>query len=326
MRALLCRDDDLDNLAVAEVDEPRPGPGQVLVEVQAASVDFVDTLAMRGRYQIAFPRPFVPGNNVAGVVVELGPDCSRFNVGDRVHGMAFVGAYAERVAVGEAQLRPTSDGLSADFACLMGAPYRTAYDAIVSKGHLRAGDDLVVLGASGGVGSAAVQIGKALGARVIACASTEGKLAFCRGLGADETVPYLEPDFKDALKAACGGGADVVLDMVGGEFSEPALRATGYGGRFVVVGFAAGAPARIPLNLVLLKGSSIVGYEIADFERRESAEAARNRDDLEAMLVSGRLKPPITGRFALGDAAEAVRLVAGRDKLGTTILDLASHR
>ena len=322
MRALLCKDEDLQSLTVGEVDDPTPGPGQVLVEVQAASVDFVDTLIIQGRYQIPIPRPFVPGNNLAGVVVAREPGCSRFGVGDRVHGMAFVGAYAERVAVGEDQLRPTPDGLSADVACLTGAPYRTAYDAIVSKGQLRAGENLVVLGASGGVGSAAVLIGKALGARVIACASTEEKLAFCRQLGADETVAYAESDFKDALKAACGGGADVVLDMVGGRFSEPALRATGYAGRFVVVGFAAGAPARIPLNLVLLKGSSIIGYEIADFERREAVQAAHNRDALESMLGSGQLNPPITGRFSLHDAAQAVRLVAGRDKLGTTILEL----
>ncbi|WP_328353124.1 NADPH:quinone oxidoreductase family protein [Mycobacterium sp. NBC_00419] len=323
MRALLCKGEDLTSLTVAEVDDPTPGPGQVLVQVHAASVDFVDTLVIRGQYQIPVPRPFVPGNNVAGVVVELGPGCSRFSVGDRVHGMAFVGAYAERAVLSETQLRLTPDGLSADLACLTGAPYRTAYDAIVSKGRLRSGESLVVLGASGGVGSAAVLVGKALGARVIACASTEEKLAFCRDLGADEAVRYTEPDFKDALKAACTGGADVVLDMVGGQFSEPALRATGYAGRFVVVGFAAGAPARIPLNLVLLKGSCIIGYEIADFERREPVEAAHNRDKLEAMLVSGSLAPPVTGRFSLDDAAQAVRLVAGRDKLGTTILELA---
>ncbi|MFI2477845.1 NADPH:quinone oxidoreductase family protein [Nocardia xishanensis] len=322
MRAVLCENEDLEGLSVRDVPEPIPGPGQVLVEVGRAAIDFVDTLIIRGRYQITIPRPFVPGNNLAGVVVGGGPDCARFSVGDRVHGMAFVGAFAERVVVPESQLRPTPAGLTSDIACLTGAPYRTAYDSIVSKGKLRPGEDLVVLGASGAVGSAAVLIGKALGARVIACASTQDKLDFCSQLGADEAVLYTRPDYKDALKTVCKDGADVVLDMVGGDFSEPALRATGYGGRFVVVGFAAGGPARIPLNLILLKGSSVVGYEIADFERREARQAAQNRDALEEMLGSAMLTPPITGRFDLDHAPEAIRLVAGRDKLGATILDL----
>lgn len=321
MKALLCDDADLNELRVQEVADPLPGPRQVLLDIRAASVDFVDTLVMRGIYQIPVPRPFVPGNNVAGVVVEVGDACTRFSVGDRVHGLAFVGGFAERIAISEDKLRPTPDALPFDLACLAGVPYRTAYDAIVSKGSLREGEDLVVLGASGGVGSAAILIGKALGARVIACASTADKLQFCLDIGADEVVSYTEPGFKDALKAVCPQGADVVLDMVGGDITEPALRATGYGGRFVIVGFAAGGPARVPMNLVLLKGSSIIGYEIADFENREPVQAAQNRDALEELLASGRITPPITGRFTLDDAADAVRLVAGRDKLGTTIIE-----
>lgn len=324
MRALVCAGENgLADISVTEVPTPVPGKGQVVVEVDAASVDFVDTLIIRGLYQIPVTRPFIPGNNVAGVVVDVGPDCTRFTVGERVHGMAFVGAFAERVAVPESRLRRTPDGLSADLACVACVPYRTAFDAVVSKGQLRTGDDLVVLGASGAVGSAAVLIGKALGARVIACASTDAKLQFCGELGADETLRYTDPDFKSALKAVCKNGADVVIDTVGGEFSEPALRATGYAGRFVVVGFAAGAPARIPLNLVLLKGSSIVGYEIADFEDREPGPAAENRDALESMLAAGKLVPPITARFGLEMAVEAVTSVAGRDKTGITILQLS---
>lgn len=324
MRAVLCTGTNgSEGLTVADVADPTPEAGQVIVAVRAASVDFVDTLIISGRYQVPVPRPFVPGNNVAGVVVEVGPDCSRFAVGDRVHGMAFIGAFAEKVAVAEQQLRPTPDGLDPGTACLTGAPWRTAYDSIVSRGELRAGEDLVVLGASGAVGSAAVLIGKALGARVIACASTQEKLDFCGTLGADAGVLYSAPGFKDALKAACPGGADVVLDMVGGEYSEPALRATGYGGRFVVVGFAAGAPARVPLNLPLLKGSRVIGYEIADFESREAEEAARNRDALETLLVEGTFIPPITGRMSLDTAVDAIRLVGGRDKLGATILEMS---
>ncbi|MFK4035113.1 NADPH:quinone oxidoreductase family protein [Nonomuraea wenchangensis] len=323
MRALLCTDTgDLTSLAVQEVPDPAPGPGQVLVEVRAASVDFVDTLIATGVYQIPVPVPYVPGNNVAGVVAAVGPGCSRFAVGDRVHGMAFIGAFAERVRVAEAQLRPTPAGLSPELACLTGSTYRTAYDALVSTARIEPGEDLVILGASGAVGSAAIGIGKSLGARVIACAAGAAKLEFCRDLGADELVDYSGGDLKRTLKELCPKGAGVVLDMVGGPFSEPALRATGYGGRFVVVGFATGEIARVPLNLVLLKGSIVMGYEIGDFERHHPDEAEANRRALEALLTDGTLKPPVTGRYRLDQAAEAMRTVAGRAKLGLTVLDL----
>ncbi|MGI5271755.1 NADPH:quinone oxidoreductase family protein [Nonomuraea sp. CA-218870] len=324
MLALRCHDtsDLTTGLTVEEIPEPAPGPGQVLVQVQAASVEFVDTLIARGGYQVALPVPFTPGFNAAGVVREVGPGVTRFGVGDRVHGMV-PGAFAERALAGEGQLRPTPAGLSADLACLTGTTYRTAYDALVSTARLRPGEDLVILGASGAVGSAAITIGKALGARVVACASTPGKLEFCRALGADELVEYTRPDLKQTLKDVCGGSADVVLDLVGGDFSEPALRAVGYGGRFVVVGFAAGSIPRVPLNLVLLKGSTITGYEIGDFERHHPGQARANRDELEAMFVDGRVRPPITGRYPLRDAAAAMLLVAGRDKYGMTILEMA---
>lgn len=324
MRALICEGgNNLHNLTVTSVQNPSPGSGQVVVRVQAASVDFVDTLIATGKYQIPVPTPFTPGNNLAGVVVDAAPDATRFRLGERVHGMAFVGAFAELVAVHESHLRPTPEGLSAELACLTGTPYRTAYDALISTAKVKPGETVVVLGASGAVGSAVVLIAKARGARVIACASTDPKLAFCEQLGADGGVNYGEADFKGRLKEACAGSADVVIDLVGGEYSEPALRAVGYGGRFVVVGFAAGAPARVPLNLVLLKGSTITGYEIADFERMEPHVAAANRDALEAMLLEGQISPPITHRFRLEQAAEAMLHVNGRDKYGITILELA---
>jgi NADPH2:quinone reductase len=321
MKALRCEDTaGLGGLAVRAIPDPAPGPGQVVVEVKAASVDFVDTLIATGRYQIPLPVPFTPGNNLAGVVREVGPDCRRFTVGDRVHGMAFVGAFAERAAVDETRLRATPDDLPCEYACVTGSTYRTAYDALGTTAALKPGENLVILGASGAVGSAAIAIGKTLGARVIACASTAAKLGFCREQGADEAVAYTEPGFKDSLKDL--GGADVVLDLVGGDYSEPALRATGYGGRFVVVGFAAGQVPRIPLNLVLLKGCIVTGYEIAGFERRCPELATANRDALETLLATGRLIPPITGRYRLDQAIEAMRAVAGRDKYGITILDL----
>lgn len=322
MRALACKGRGFDDLAVVDTPAPRAGPGQVVVSVQAATVDFADTLIATGKYQIQVPTPFTPGNNIAGEVVEVGAGVSRFQIGDRVHGMAFVGGFAQRVALLETQLRPTPDDLPADLACLTGAPYRTAYDALVSAARVQAGESVVVLGASGAVGSAAVMIAKALGARVIACASTTDKLDFTSEIGADEVILTATPDFKDRLKTLCPGGVDVVLDMVGGELSEPALRAVGYGGRFVVVGFASGAPARIPLNLPLLKGSKVLGYEIASFEREESLAAHANRDALERLIASGRVRPPITARFDLEQGVEALRHVAGRAKHGITVMEM----
>ena len=321
MRALRCADESGPaSWTIEDVPDPRAGEGQVVVDVEAASVEFVDTLVATGKYQIPVSMPFTPGNNLAGVVGEVGPGGSRFGLGDRVHGMAFIGAFAERAVAAEALLRPTPDGLSAELACLTGSTYRTAYDVLVSTASVRSGEKVVVLGASGAVGSATVLIAKALGAWVVACASSDSKLEFCRSLGADAVVLYTPETLKDDLKAACDGAADVVIDLVGGHYAEPALRAVGYGGRFVVVGFAAGAVPRVPLNLVLLKGSTILGYEIADFERHNADEARANRDALEAMLVDGRLVPPITARFDLEDAVEAMTRVAGRDKFGSTVL------
>lgn len=323
MKALICNEATAPmHLTVTDVPDPVATHRQVIVEVHAASVDFVDTLIASGKYQIPVPTPFIPGNSVAGVVVEVGAGVERFAVGDRVHAMVFIGAYAEKVAVHEAQLRATPDGLGSDMACLTGSTYRTAYDTLVTTGKVDSGDDVVILGASGAVGSAAIIVAKALGARVIACASTPRKLEFCKDLGADELVAYDDVDLKATLKGLCDGGADVVLDMVGGDHSEAALRATGYGGRFIVVGFASGSIAKVPLNLVLLKGSCITGYEIGDFERHQPEQAAVNRDEMEAMIVDGRLTPPITGRFSLDQAADAMAHVAGREKFGSTILDL----
>lgn len=325
MRGLYCSSvDSLSGLSVRDLPDPVAGPGQILVAVSAASVDYADTLIATGRYQIKVPPPFIPGNNFAGTVTATGPEVTAVAVGDRVHGMALIGAFAEKVAVDQHAVRHTPPGLSDELACLSGSGYRTAYDALVSAAHLERGEDVVILGASGAVGSAAITIAKALGARVIACASTQDKLDFCQELGADVGVLYTAATLKDDLKTHCGGAADVVLDMVGGEYSEPALRATGFGGRFVVVGFAAGTVPRVPLNLVLLKGSTVTGYEIASFERHHPVQARANRDALEQMFLDGLLTPPITARYALDDAAHAVASVAGRDKFGITVLQMTA--
>jgi NADPH:quinone reductase len=320
MRALQCHQTGgFDALAVEDVPDPSPGPGEVLVAVAAASVNFVDTLVVAGRYQIPFAPPFTPGSDFAGTVTALGPDVTGFAVGDRVHGMSRLGAFAELVAIPERAVRNTPADLAAEVACTLGSSARTAYDALVSVGRVKPDEDVVILGASGAVGTAAIAIAKALGARVVACASPD-KLGLCVDMGADDTIDYTTGDLKAELKRVCAGGADLVLDMVGGPASEEALRATGFGGRFVVVGFASGAVPKVPLNLVLLKGSEILGYEIADFERYRAAEAEANRTALEQMAVDGRFRPAIAHRFQLEDAAQAMRFVAGRHKAGTTIL------
>jgi NADPH2:quinone reductase len=320
MRALQCHQTGgSDALAVEDVQDPSPGPGEVMVAVGAASVNFVDTLVVAGRYQIPFAPPFIPGSDFAGTVAAVGPGVTGFAVGDRAHGMSRLGAFAELVAVPEGAVRRTPADLAAEVACTLGSSARTAYDALVSVGRVQPAEDVVILGASGAVGTAAITIAKALGARVVACASPD-KLGLCVEMGADETVDYTTGDLKAELKRACEGGADVVLDMVGGAVSEEALHATGFGGRFVVVGFASGAVPKVALNLVLLKGSEILGYEIADFERYRAAEAAANRAALEQMAVDGRFRPAIANRFQLEEAAHAMRIVAGRDKAGATIL------
>jgi NADPH2:quinone reductase len=325
MLALQCLETGtLDNLRVGEVDDPVPGHGMVGVDIKAAAVNFVDALSVLGKYQIQFPAPFIPGIDMAGVVSAVGPDCDRFVVGDRVHGMTLLGGFAERAAVPATLLRHTPNGLPFDLACTTGTTYRTAFDALTSVADLRPGEDLVILGASGAVGSAAIGVGKALGARVIACASNDEKLAFCRKLGADETIDYAATNLKDEIKRLCPNGAGVVLDVIGGDLSELALRATGYGGRFVVVGFASGTIPRVPLNIILLKGSKIVGYEIADFERRYPREAETNRDTLEGWIAEGAIQPPIEARYRLDDAADAVRRAASRTKFGITIIDNTS--
>ncbi|WP_370068629.1 NADPH:quinone oxidoreductase family protein [Mycobacterium sp. MAA66] len=295
----------------------------MVVEVAAAAVNYVDSLMVLGRYQLKPPTPFTPGVDIAGTVIAAGPDCTRFAVGDRAHGLAPLGAFAERVAVPETLLRPTPDGLPSDIAATTGTNCRTAFDALYSIAKLSPGEDLVILGAAGAVGSTAIGIGKALGARVIACASTPQKRAFCIASGADEVIDNSVDSLKDAIRAACTDGADVVLDLVGGEASEQALRATGFGGRFIVAGFASGAIPNVPLNLVLLKGSSIAGYEIVDFERHCPRDARTNRDRLEELVANGTVKPAITARFSLDEAPQALAHASRRDKFGITILDLA---
>lgn len=304
-----------------DVPAREPGPGEIDVAVDAAAVNYPDALIVQNRYQISIPPPFTPGTDFAGTVRAVGAGVTRPGVGERVFGVAF-GAFAERLVVSADRVRRVPDGVEAGDAAAFATVYDTAYDALRTTAAVRPGDTVVVLGAAGGVGSAAVQIGALLGARVVACASSDEKLAVARALGAAETVRYDRPGFKEALKALAPGGVDVVLDPVGGPYAEAALRAVGYDGRFVVVGFASGEIPRIPLNLVLLKGVVVKGYEIASFLRHEADAAHRNRRELLAHLADGRLRPHVSRRIGLAEVPAALADALARRVVGKIVVDV----
>lgn len=321
MRAVRCHQHGPpDGVRVEEIPEPTLAPGQVLVDIEAAAVNYPDVLLVTGGYQAAPALPFVVGGEFAGTVRAVSPDVAAFTAGQRVLGLSGYGAFAERIAVDAGTLRSVPAGIDAATAAAFTITYSTAYHALRSTACVRPGETVAVLGAAGGVGSAAVEVAKALGARVIAAASTAGKLEFCRSLGADEVVDYAREDFKACLKRLAPGGVDVVLDPVGGRHSEPALRAMGWGSRFVVVGFAAGEVPRIPLNLVLLKGVTIMGFDMASFARHQPALRQRDEQELFELLAAGRIRPRVTARYPLEQAAEALRAVADRRVVGKAVV------
>lgn len=291
------------------------------MRVGAASVNFPDALMVANRYQIRIEPPFTPGTDFAGTIAAVGEGVEPSRVGERVFGNVFPGAYAELVAVSAAALQAVPVGVDLAAAAAFPTVYRTAYDSVRSTAALEAGQTLVVLGAAGGVGTAAVQVGKLLGARVIACVSSEPKAAVARTVGADEAIVYGVEPLKVRLKELTDGGADAVIDPVGGSYSEEALRATRYGGRFVVVGFASGQIPSIPLNLVLLKGVIVKGYDVASFMTHEPDAFARNRRETWEHLAAGRLVPHIGGRYPLERAADAVDAVFGRRAHGKIVIE-----
>ena len=295
------------------------------VRVEAAAVNFPDVLLIAGTYQVRVPPPFVPGSEFAGVIDEVGSATSGFAVGDRVTGTGMVGAFAERVEVDPAALRPVPDGVDLSTAAAFGVAHRTAYHTLRSTAGLRAGDELVVLGAGGGVGLAAVQSGVALGARVTAVASSAEKLSAAEAYGAERLISHHidhHGGLRAALRDALPDGADIVVDPVGGELAEPALRALRRGGRFVTVGYASGIIPRIPLNLVLVKGVHILGFQFQDVP---PAEFERNEAELRDLLMSGRVSPHIGATYSLADAARALRHVADGRAIGKVLIDVSSR-
>jgi NADPH2:quinone reductase len=325
LRAAVCRTNGPPEVVqVEEWPVPALGPGEVRVRVHAAAVNFPDVLLVAGRYQIPAPLPFVVGSELAGVVEEVGPDVDHLRTGDRVTGTGLYGAFAEQVVAGAATLTPVPPGLSHADAAAAGVAHRTAMHVLRSTARLAPGEELVVLGAGGGVGMAAVQLGAVLGANVTAVASSDEKLEAALANGAERAVRS-GGDLRARLREALPDGADVVVDPVGGDVAEPALRSLRYGGRFVSVGYASGEIPRIPLNLVLLKGIEVRGFEFLGFATHEPEALEDNEAELRDLLVSGRVRPHIGSTYSLDDTVAALRCVADGRAVGKVVIDVAGE-
>jgi NADPH:quinone reductase len=323
VRALVCRRYGLpENLTVEELPDPVPGPGEVLIKVHAAAANFADALLIANEYQVSVPVPFVPGSELAGEVLAVGAGVPDRKEGDRVFGTTFHGAFAERAVLAAAQATLMPYGSDFAAAAAFGVAYRTAYHALRSVAEVKEGDWVVVLGAAGGVGLAAVDIARELGACVVAAASGQEKLALCAKRGATHVIDYTAEDLKTRIRDLTDGGAHVVIDPVGGAAAEQALRSVRWGGTFVTLGYASGTIPKIPLNLVLLKGVTVKGMEIRTFGQHQPQLERRDSEELLDLFAAGRLRPHIGARFPLEDAAAALRYVADRRALGKVVIDV----
>ena len=307
-------------LVIEDLPEPRPGPGQVVVRIEAAGVNYPDTLIAANRYQISVPVPFTPGSEFSGVVEDVGDGASALTAGQVVRGSAMVGAFAERIAVPAASLTPVPGGVDFVSAAAFGVAHATAYHALRSVAGVRPDEWVLVLGAAGGVGLAAVEVARLLGGRVVAAASTPAKLKVCSERGAEATIDYTSEDLKLRARELTDGGPHVVIDPVGGDYSEAALRSGRPGCRFVTVGFASGQIPRIPLNLVLLKDVAILGFDIRTFSTYHPDEAERDRAELDDLLATGRLRPYVSATYPLSEAVAALELVADRGAVGKVVI------
>jgi NADPH2:quinone reductase len=322
MKAVLCKQfGPPESLVFEDIPSPKPAAGEAVITMHAASVNFPDVLIIQNKYQFKPPLPFSPGSELAGVVKEVGPDVKNVKPGDKVIAFTTYGAFAEEVKTEAARLIPLPPKMDFSTGAAFLLTYGTSDHALRDRAALKAGETLLVLGAAGGVGLAAIEIGKALGARVIACASTDDKLAVCRDHGADETVNYATEDMRERIKSLTAGkGVDVVYDAVGGPYSEPAFRSIAWRGRLLVVGFAAGDIPKLPLNLALLKGASIVGVFWGDFARREPKAFAESIQQLGRWHAEGKLKPHVSQTFPLAKAVDALKMMAARQVKGKVVL------
>jgi NADPH2:quinone reductase len=329
MKAVLSKDvGGPETLVLEELPDPVAGPGQVLIDVKACGVNYPDVLIIEDKYQFKPPRPFAPGGEVSGVIAAVGEGVTRFKVGDRVLASTGWGGFAEKLALEEQRCTPIPDNMPFDEAAAFVLTYGTSYYALKDRGALKAGETLLVLGAAGGVGLAAVELGKAMGAKVIAAASSQEKIDLTIKHGADSGVVYPRGPFdKDGQKAlanlikeACGpNGWDVAYDAVGGDYSEATIRAAGWNGRFLVIGFPSGIP-KIPLNLTLLKSCDIVGVFWGAAVARDPKGHARNLNELMALYAAGKIKPYVSERFPLARAGEAIAHLSSRKAMGKVVI------
>jgi NADPH2:quinone reductase len=317
-----------ETLVLEDVPSPQPKKGEIVIQVKAASVNFPDVLIIQDLYQFKPQRPFAPGGEVAGIVKALGEGAARFKIGDRVLASSGWGGFSEEVCVHESRAFKIPDKMPFDEASSLLMTYGTSHHALKDRAAIKPGEILLVLGAAGGVGVAAVELGKAMGARVIAAASSQEKVDFAKKCGADDGLVYPEKmdrdaqkAFSDQIKAISGGGVDVVYDSVGGDYAEPAIRALNWEGRFLVIGFPAGIP-RIPLNLTLLKGCQIVGVFWGSFTQREPKRHMQNIQELFDLYNAGKIRPRVSQHFPLAKGGEAIRVLADRKVQGKVVLTM----
>jgi len=322
MKAVLCKEyAPPESLVIEDIPSPRPGKGQVVITVKACGVNFPDTLIIEGKYQFKPALPFSPGGEVSGIVKELGEGVNTVKVGDRVIAFTGWGGFAEEVVTEAAKLIPIPGDIDFATAASFTLVFGTAHHALKDRAHIKPGETLLVLGAAGGVGLASVELGKLMGARVIAAASSDEKLEVCKQHGADDVINYTNEDLRERVKTLTGGnGVDVIVDPLGGNYSEPALRSIAWNGRFLVIGFAAGDIPRIPLNLTLLKGCSIVGVFWGSFTEHEPRHNQENLQELLTWLAEGKLKPHISATYPLERAAGALNDVLNRKVKGKVVL------
>ncbi|RAJ97984.1 NADPH2:quinone reductase [Larkinella arboricola] len=322
MKAVLCRQYGLpETLTVEQTDSPKAVTGKLVIQVKACGVNFPDTLMIQGKYQVKPPFPFSPGGEVAGIVKEVGECITHLKPGDRVFALTGFGGFAEETLADGFKTFPLPAGMEYDTAASMMYTYGTSYHALKDRADLQPGETLLVLGAAGGVGLAAVELGRMMGANVIAAASTDEKLALCRQVGAGDTINYSREDLRERLRQITGGrGVDVVYDPVGGPLTEAALRSVSWQGRYLVVGFAAGQIPAIPLNLPLLKGCSVVGVFWGAFAEKQRQDNQDNVQQLLAFYQQGRIKPHIQAQYPLDKAPQALRDMMNRQVLGKVVV------
>lgn len=324
MKAILVKKLGLpEDLVLEEINSPIPKPTEVLIRVHACGLNFPDTLIIQGKYQFKPDLPFSPGSDVAGIVTAIGDKVKNVNIGDEVIGFSSWGGLREEMVIDQNSVFPKLKAMDFTIAASFMMTYATSYHALKDRAVLQKGETLLVLGASGGVGITAIELGKLMGATVIAAASTDKKLAVCKNKGADHLINYSTENLKERVKELTGGkGADVVYDPVGGDYSEAALRATAWKGRFLVVGFAAGSIPRIPLNLALLKGCSIVGVFTGAFTMREKAKSIANSQQLLKWYQEGRIQPYLHAIYPLSETPKAFREIMDRKAMGKIVISM----